>query len=769
MADTNTKKVMYELQGDDTGLIRTINSALKKIDALDAKLSRIASRRDISAVKEGETRDAIKRISAIMSSLNALDKMRTQLAAIDIRLLTKDQLALIKTAVAEINAMSKNLGKAADAGSVTQETLTNTSKRINELRKAFRLSNIELEQTSSNTNRMNASFEASTQIAADFRHAVSRLAATLRRIAGVIRTTYRISSELFALAADFGETMNKFNVVAGNTSEQLNEFATSMHNAFGIDISDIYDATASFKSISNSIGLADDKAVIFSTTLSKLAVDLSSLYNTPVEQAMNALTSGLHGQLRPLKNYNIYLYETNLQQTTLAYGITKNVSAMNESERVLLRYLSVLQQSNEAQGDMARTLKSAANQMKITQAQLTQVKRSLGQIVTVIVMVALPAINVIFAALAKVAEFIAQTLGYSLEDFTVGVSNALEDGEDSIEDYSDALNGLLAPLDEINTANKGTNSLEDVLAIDPAILNALATYDNLMGSISNNIGSVSDAISQGLEGTLIVDMIQLAAGALKVFGRAIDFVVEHWEAFEPVVKTLINLLSIFLGITVVKTFIGWGTAIVGLVAKLKAFAITVPLATKTINGALLTTSSAVSGLTLALGALSFAASYALFSTFFDQFDSQTRKTIGTISLLISLLGAATIAWAAYHGAMTLGVAIPALAASIGVAAASARAALPQMATGGVVSSPTVAMIGEGKYDEAVVPLGNSPQFKSMKESIADEVANRVIGRSSLSAGEQKYIILNVNGKEFARAILPDMATVAPQVGVTIKR
>lgn len=769
MADTNTKKVMYELQGDDTGLIRTINSALKKIDALDAKLSRIASRKDISAVKEGETRDAIKRISAIMSSLSALDKMRTQLSAIDITVLTKDQLTLVKTAATEINEMAKKLGKAADAGKVTQETLTNTSKRLNELRKAFRLSNIDLEQTSSNTRKVNDSFEASAQAAADFRYAANRLAVALRRVTGVIRTTYRIASELFTLAADFGETMNKFNVVAGTTSKQLSEFADSMHDAFGIDISDIYDATASFKSISNSIGLADDKAVTFSTTLSKLAVDLSSLYNTSVEQAMNALTSGLHGQLKPLKNYNIYLYETNLQQTALTYGITKNVSAMNESERVLLRYLSALQQSNEAQGDMARTLKSAANQMKITQAQLTQVKRSLGQIVTVIVMVALPAINVIFAALAKVAEFIAQTLGYSLEDFTVGVSDALEDGEDSIEDYSDALNGLLAPLDEINTANKGTNSLEDVLAIDPSILNALTTYDNLMGSISNNIGSVSDAISQGLEGTLIVDMIQLAAGALKVFGQAIDFVVDHWETFEPVVKTLINLLSILLGITIVKTFISWGTAIAGLVTKVKVFTATIPLATKTINGALLTTSSAVSGLTLALGALSFAASYALFSTFFDQFDSQTRKTIGTISLLISLLGAATIAWAAYHGAMTLGVAIPALAASIGIAAASARAALPQMATGGVVSSPTVAMIGEGKYDEAVVPLGNSPQFKSMKESIADEVANRVIGRSSLSASEQKYIILNVNGKEFARAILPDMATVAPQVGVTIKR
>lgn len=769
MADTNTKKVMYELQGDDTGLIRTINSALKKIDALDTKLSRIASRKDISTVKEGETRDAIKRISAIMSSLNALDKMRTQLSAIDITVLTKDQLALVKTATTEINEMAKKLGKATDAGKVTQETLTDTSKRLNELRKAFRSSNIELEQTSSNTNRVHNSFVASAQAADDFRYAMNHLAIALRRVASVVRTTYRMASELFTLAADFGETINKFNVVAGTTSKQLDAFAESMHNAFGIDTGDIYDSLATFKSISNSIGLADEKAVTFTTTLSKLAVDLSSLYNTSAEQAMNALTTGLHGQLKPLKNYNIYLYETNLQQTALTYGITKNVNAMNESERILLRYLSVLQQSTKAQGDMTRTLKSAANQMKITQAQLTQVKRNLGQIVTVIVMIALPAVNVLLAALAKVAEFIAQTLGYSLDDFVAGVSNALEDGEDSIDSYSDALNSLLAPLDEINTANAGTSSLEDALAIDPSILNALATYDNLMGSIQNNIGTTAETIAQGLEGTLIVDMIQLAAGALKVLGQSIQFVVDHWDALEPLVKTLINLLSILIGIAITKTFIKWGTAVVGLVTKIKIFSKTIPLATKTIDGALVSTSSAVSGLTLALSALSFAASYALASTFFDQFDSQTRKLIGTITLLISILGAATIAWAAYHGAMSLGTAIPALATSIGIAAASARAMLPQMATGGVVSSPTVAMIGEGRYDEAVVPLGNSPQFKSMKESIADEVANRVIGRSSPSAGEQKYIILNVNGREFARAILPDMATVAPQVGVKIKQ
>ena len=48
-----------------------------------------------------------------------------------------------------------------------------------------------------------------------------------------------------------------------------------------------------------------------------------------------------------------------------------------------------------------------------------------------------------------------------------------------------------------------------------------------------------------------------------------------------------------------------------------------------------------------------------------------------------------------------------------------------MATGGVVTSSTLANIGEGKYNEAVIPLGQSPQFRSMKEDIAQAVIDRL--------------------------------------------
>lgn len=47
--------------------------------------------------------------------------------------------------------------------------------------------------------------------------------------------------------------------------------------------------------------------------------------------------------------------------------------------------------------------------------------------------------------------------------------------------------------------------------------------------------------------------------------------------------------------------------------------------------------------------------------------------------------------------------------------------MPKLAQGGVVSDPTVAMIGEGKYPEAVIPLGQSPQLAELVDKIAEAV------------------------------------------------
>lgn len=47
--------------------------------------------------------------------------------------------------------------------------------------------------------------------------------------------------------------------------------------------------------------------------------------------------------------------------------------------------------------------------------------------------------------------------------------------------------------------------------------------------------------------------------------------------------------------------------------------------------------------------------------------------------------------------------------------------LPMLATGGVVTGPTEALIGEGRYDEAVIPLGNSPQMNEFADKVAGKI------------------------------------------------
>lgn len=49
-----------------------------------------------------------------------------------------------------------------------------------------------------------------------------------------------------------------------------------------------------------------------------------------------------------------------------------------------------------------------------------------------------------------------------------------------------------------------------------------------------------------------------------------------------------------------------------------------------------------------------------------------------------------------------------------------------LATGGVATGPTQAVLGEGKYDEAVIPLGNSPQLNEMLDKFAEKVNQQPI-------------------------------------------
>lgn len=87
--------------------------------------------------------------------------------------------------------------------------------------------------------------------------------------------------------------------------------------------------------------------------------------------------------------------------------------------------------------------------------------------------------------------------------------------------------------------------------------------------------------------------------------------------------------------------------------------------------------------------------------------------------------------------------------------------VPMMATGGVVDRPTIAMIGEAGR-EAVVPLENNTGWMS---TMANAIAQNINMNSRPTGGD---VILNIDGRQFARIIKPYNDLENKRVGTNVR-
>jgi hypothetical protein len=110
-----------------------------------------------------------------------------------------------------------------------------------------------------------------------------------------------------------------------------------------------------------------------------------------------------------------------------------------------------------------------------------------------------------------------------------------------------------------------------------------------------------------------------------------------------------------------------------------------------------------------------------------------RKIAGALTASIAAIVAATIAWMAFNGTMTIGVAVPIILAAVGAGIAGVKAAVA-MAEGGVVKSPTVALVGEAG-PEIVMPLS---QYESQRSQTS----------RTITESPQQIITVDVGGLHF---------------------
>ena len=189
-----------------------------------------------------------------------------------------------------------------------------------------------------------------------------------------------IAGASIKMASDFTESLNKVDVAFKSSSKEVREFAKTTLETFGIAEGTALDMAALFGDMATSMGVPTNKAANLSTAMVGLAGDLSSFKNINISEVTTALNSVFTGDTESLKRLGIVMTETNLKQFALSQGMSDNIQAMTQAQKVQLRYAYILENTKNAQGDFARTSDGSANQMRIFTESVKELSVAFGEI-----------------------------------------------------------------------------------------------------------------------------------------------------------------------------------------------------------------------------------------------------------------------------------------------------------------------------------------------------------------------------------------------------
>jgi hypothetical protein len=180
-------------------------------------------------------------------------------------------------------------------------------------------------------------------------------------------------------ASDAEETAAKFDTVFGDMAGSVRGWAETHAEEVNRSSRAFEGYLSSLQDTFVPMGIARDEAAEMSKVLTELAVDLASFNNESESQAVQRLQSAIVGNSEAVRAYGINLTQAALEQELLNMGIQGGVREASEQQKVLARMNLILANTQDAQGDAARTSGSFANQMRGLRSDINDVSVIIGE------------------------------------------------------------------------------------------------------------------------------------------------------------------------------------------------------------------------------------------------------------------------------------------------------------------------------------------------------------------------------------------------------
>ena len=134
------------------------------------------------------------------------------------------------------------------------------------------------------------------------------------------------------------------------------DLARTKSASLGLDPKQTMNYQATYAQMASSMGATADASTKVSQVLTEIGADLASVKNLDFNDVWDDMASGITGMSRALDKYGINIRVANLQQELYNLGIDATVSSLSQSDKAILRTITILNSSKYAWGDLANTI-----------------------------------------------------------------------------------------------------------------------------------------------------------------------------------------------------------------------------------------------------------------------------------------------------------------------------------------------------------------------------------------------------------------------------
>lgn len=550
-------------------------SGLDKITSFLNGLSNVnttASAKSINTVV-----NAIKKIPAAVSGLNGVDFYSmsgsiTQLtnALAPLSILDASNLKALGSAfnaIAKVPDLTDKL-KATDLDSFASScqkistALTPLASQLDKVGNAFAKLPPQLSKVVTQANRVTAANEKQRKSYLSLSNQMNGFMRNMAKLVS-LKAIAEYLGNAVAKFNDFYEATDLFHNAMGNLSGEADTLISKMQGLLGVDPTKAMTYMATIQSLGTSFGLASDKAYVLSKNLTQLAYDEGSYWNKGVAETFTAMSSAISGEIEPIRRLGVDLSQARLQQELLALGFNKQVSGLSQADKAVLRYIAIMKQTANVQGNLAQTIQSPANQIKILKAQLDMLAKSVGSLLYPALKSILPPLIAAVQLIREFVEWVARLMGVKVvfTDFTKsadsvgGIGDAMDDTADSTKKAAKALKDYTMGFDELNIIDPTQGSSGS---------GGGASAGNILGDVDlsgydmfkNYVGTSIDEMKQKIKSMLpLIATVATALAAWKLTNLITDIVdaISKMNALKSIVLGLgVFTVGVVLEITGIK-------------------------------------------------------------------------------------------------------------------------------------------------------------------------------------------------------------------------